>query len=260
MPREIPLELIDLVDFPRDPRKLKPDRDQFYDDADSDDSGLILPKFWRETVLSRKPNLNGSFRKSNSLLLKRELEKTKRLSMVRDPRLLDRSLFAKPPQKVKSPPKKHNTSLPNGTSKSSGSIFDCADDYENLSSAESVFSSSESINSSLPSVGDDLFTSANGANKANNNRSKNGGIDGLDSVSDSDDNDCSFTAFQKKKAKSRKAAKRTKHLESTSTNDDDKVPPIKIDLKRKQVTPPTNKSDKKRSKYQIFVVISRTKH
>lgn len=252
VPREIPLEKIDFIDAPTDPRKPKLEIDQFYDDADDDDSGLVLPRFWRETVLQsaknrdRKPQINGSFRPSNSLVRERTLQKIQRLSMAgarRDPRL-DRSLFTNPPQKIISPSKSHNMSHPNvGTS---SSIFDC-DAAENVSSGESAFSSSsESIGSSLPSAGDDHYTAHN-STKVN----ANDGHDDLDDVSESDDNDCSFTAFQKRKlgTKPKRAAKRAKRLESTSTNDEEKVPFIKMTFKKTKQLTPSRDQKKKNSKY-----------
>lgn len=252
VPREIPLELVDAIDFPRDPRKPKPDEEVFCDD--SDEGGLVLPAFWRETEVKsaiaknreRNPHANRSFRQSNSLVRERALQRTQRLMVAarRDPRL-DRSLFAQPPQKVKSPPKKHNRSYPNIAP--SKSIFDCDDKTENISSPESTFSSSSESLGSLPSVNEDQFTDHNSTKV-----DKNSGTNDLDSLSDSDDNDCSFTAFKKRKlsTNNRRAAKRTKHLESTSPDDDadDKVPPIMIDLKKKQVTPST---EKKNSEYII---------
>lgn len=185
----------------------------------------------------RNTTQNGKFRPSSSLIMKKTLERAQRLGMVaprRDPRL-DRSLFANPPRKVKSPSKPHNRSHPNIAS--SGSIFD-ADD---ISSDQSNFSSSSSESfGKLPSTADDHFADQN-AIKVNEN-----GADDLDSLSD--DNDCSFSAFQKRKlsAKSKRPGKRTKNLKSISINDEEKVPPIRIDLRKKQVTPST---EKKRRKY-----------
>lgn len=256
VPREIPLEKIDFIDAPTDPRKPKPDKDQFYDDADDEDSGLVLPRFWRETILEsaknreRKPHMNGSFRPSNSLIRERTLQKIQRLSMVgarRDPRL-DRGLFAKPPQKIKSPSKAHNMSHPNiGTS---ASIFDC-DAAENISSRESTFSSSSESIGSLPSAGEDHFTAHNSTKVKTNS--------GTEDLSDSDDNDCSFTAFQKRKlgTKPKRVAKRAKRLESTSTNDE-KVPLIKMNFKKtKQLKP--SRVNKKNSKYILTLSILKSK-
>ncbi|XP_055318277.1 uncharacterized protein LOC129576740 isoform X2 [Sitodiplosis mosellana] len=236
VPREIPLDLVDYVDRPKDPRN--PEPEYFCD-------GLVIPRFWRETVLrsemdKNRDRLNGSYKRSNSLVRERTLQRTQRLGMLgarRDPRL-DRSLFANPPRKIASPAKAHNQSHPNVAS---GSIFDCEDATEDVSSVASAFSSSSGSLGSLPSAGDDHF---HNSTKVTNN----GHHDDFDSVSGSDDNDCSFTAFQKRKLgkKTKRAAKRTKHSESTSTNDDDHryIPPIKIDLKKKKVTPTSDKKKK----------------
>lgn len=240
-----------------DPRK-KPEEDCFHDEEVDD--GLVLPKFWRETVLKlanknrdSKSKLNGSFKASNSLLLQRTLERTKRLSMAgprRDPRL-EKSLFANPPKKVVSPAKLHNQSHPNVAS---GSIFDC-DGAENVSSAASAFSSSSESFDSLPSP----IKTLDNSTIVNNT---NGHANDVENISESDDdNDCSFSAFQKRKLgkkTTKRAAKRTKHLESTSTNEEDKyIPRFKIDLKKKKISPLERKkspNDKKKSEY-TFVLL-----
>lgn len=239
------------MDRPKDPRKKKQEDECFHDEEDDD--GLVLPRFWRETVLKlanknrdSKSKLNGAFKASNSLLLKRTLERTQRLSMGgarRDPRL-EKSLFTNPPKKIPSPAKPHNQSYPNVAS---GSIFDC-NDAKNVSSAASAFSSSSESLDSLPSPiknHDDSTIVTNTNGHAN------------DSISESDDdNDCSFTAFQKRKLDkktTKRAAKRTKHLESMSTNEEDKyIPRFKIDLKKKKILQVKRKkspNDKKKSEY-----------
>lgn len=248
VPREIPLEQIDLIDFPRDPRK--PIQEDYFHDENDDD--LVLPRFWRETVLKiaieknqqRNPHLDGSYRRSNSYVRERALQRTQRLATAprTDPRI-DRSFFPTGPRKIITPPKKHNMSQPNIKP---ASIFEC-EDTENISSSEFSSSSSESFNSISP--GENGQTNGHNSTKVNDDVS-------LDSVSGSD-NDCSFSTFQKRKmiTRSTRSAKRVKHLESKS-NDVEKVPPIRIDLKRKQVT--SAKKKKSLSKYTFSIGLRTT--
>lgn len=246
VPREIPLEQIDLIDFPRDPRKPKQE-DYFHDE---NDDGLVLPRFWRETVLKiaidknqqRNSYFDGSYRRSNSYVRERALQRTQRLATAprTDPRI-DRSLFTERPRKIITPPKKHNISQPNIKPTS---IFGC-EDTENVSSSEFSSSSSESMSFNSMSSVENGQTNGYNSTKVNDNVS-------LESLSGSD-NDCSFSTFQKRKmiTRSIRSAKRVKHLESKS-NDEEKVPPIRIDLKRKQVTSAKEKR-KSLSKYTFLI-------
>ncbi|XP_031638528.1 uncharacterized protein LOC116350755 [Contarinia nasturtii] len=245
VPSEIPLEKIDFIDPPKDPRKRKPESQ--YDAFDDDDNdGLALPKFYGEMVIKseiaknqgRSPHLNGSFKRSLSHVRQKAIQKAQRQHLAAprtDPRI-DRTLFSAPPRKVISPPKKQqNTSQPNIKSKS---IFDSNEGTDDISS--SSFSSSFST----PNASDDLFSGHN-STKINDYSPL--------SESDIDSDDNSFMAFSKRKLDTenkrperpvRLVPKRKKYTESTS-NDDEKVPPIRIDLKNKQVTPTIDKKKKK---------------
>lgn len=244
VPREIPLEIIDFIDVPKDPRTRQ--RDEFGDE--DSDYGLPMPRFYYETTLNkamaknreRNVKLNGAFKLSNSYVRQRALQQSKRQSMLparrTDPRL-EKSLFAgRAPRKV-SPPKTLNRSQPN--SKPGQSIFDF--EADSLSSVSSSFSSpDESFGSSLPSAPDNSCID-------HNSTASNIKDDSLDTSSD--DNDCSFTAFKKRKTtmKGKQPAKRTK----TAASKEGKVPPIKIDLKKKKVSS-INRPGTRQSKYISF--------
>lgn len=98
MPIEIPLELNDNMDHLKDPRKSE-QKGYCIRGQNKDDGHLILPSFWRKTVLEaanknrgNKSNLNGSYRLSNSLVIQRSLQR------------IDSS------KKILSPSKSHNQS------------------------------------------------------------------------------------------------------------------------------------------------------
>lgn len=97
-PREIPLEIV----IPQDPRKPKASIDNHHE------NDLVLPSFWRDTVLKAAIEKNcarntaGSFKRSNSLVHQRLLEKTLCLSMVENANP-DDNLFPNPPKSVASP-------------------------------------------------------------------------------------------------------------------------------------------------------------
>lgn len=264
-PREIPLEIIDFIHMPTDPRRKERDD---YGDEDAAYEGLPLPRFWRETVLQaaqnrnreRNAHLDGSFKRSVSYVREKLVQKSQRLSMVApkrtDPRL-EKTLFG-PPRKIASPPKALNRSQP-----VMKSVFE-DENLDGVSSDSSNFSSSASSVSpsfgSLPSVGEDAVYNFSAPNSAPNT----GDPDFLmDSLSDSDE-DCSFAAFTQKTAstqenaptqkcapakkrkkaaaKSKPAAKRTKpNLRSTAK----KVPALKLDFKRKRVVKTENKTESK---------------
>lgn len=186
-----------------------------------------MPRFWREVIIKkeRERNLernfqqNGSFKRSNSYVREKAIQRSQRVGMLaprRDPRL-DRSLF-EPPHKVDSPPKSHNSTQPNMKT----SIFECSNITENISSD----SSSSSFSSAS---GNDGGQSKNHNSTAINNH-------GLDSISDSDD-DYSFSSFNKRKMMTGNKPNVKRQKFSESDDDKDKVPPITIDLKKRKVTP-----------------------
>lgn len=238
------MEKIDFIDEPKDPRRRK--RDEHGDD--DDDFLLPLPRFWRETVLStaqarnldRNYVANGRFKQSTSYIREKLIQKSQRLAQSNQKRIdprLERSLFLDPPRKIASPSnsKPHNSTQPE---MGSGSIFDC-DDMENVSSDSSGSSSPNSFGS-LPSVGDEHYNAHSSTKVINSD---------IDSKSDSDE-DYSFGAFKKKQMIQlpRRTTRASKRLESSSA--DEKVPPIKIDLKKKLVQ--SVKPKKPQSKFTLF--------
>lgn len=270
------MEIIDHIDRPTDPRR--PKRDEI---GDEDDEELPYPRFWRETILSnaiarnqdRNFVANGRFKQSNSFVRERLLQSSQRLAQANQKRIdprLERSLFSAPPRKVEAKLKSHNSTLP---TEKSGSIFD-SEDMEDVSSQ----SSSSSSFSSVPSDNDDHYN-AHSSTQVNN----------LDMVSNSDsEGDYSFNAFTKKtrmvkkhdtseedvtivpdvpnapstsrasgtpsasgaSTAPRRSTRASMRLEKSTT--EEKVPPIKIDLKKKQVR--TTKTKKPQSK-TIFIFI-----
>lgn len=252
----IPLEKIDYIDPPEDPRRqMKDER------GDDDEIELPLPKFWRETVLysaiqknqERNYVANGKFKQSNSYVREKMIQASKRTAMANqrrvDPRL-ERSLFSGPPRKVVTTTKSHNVSQPN---MKSGSIFD-DDVLDNVSSASSTSSMSPANSiESLPSVNDHDHFNAHSSTQVINNKDadfKSGSES--DSESSGSDADYSFSSFNKKKLtmSTRRSTRATKRLESSSADEKvppiklGKVPPIKIDLKKKLVKTSTNKKPK----------------
>lgn len=268
------MEIIDHIDRPTDPRR--PKRDELGDEDDQDQE-FPLPRFWRETILSKaiekNQNRNGRFKHSNSFIRERLLQSNRRLAQANQKRIdprLERSLFSAPTRKVEAKTKSHNSTLP--TAKS-GSIFDS----ENMEDVSSESSSSSSF-SSVPSDNDDQYN-AHSSTQVNN----------LDMVSNSDsEGDYSFNAFTNKaqmvkkhdrseedvksvpnvsNAPNTSRASDTPGTSGTSTapkrftrasmrleksTAEEKVPPIKIDLKKKQVR--TTKTKTPQSK-NIFMII-----
>lgn len=221
-PREIPLEKIDFIDPPSDPRKRDLTFNDNHDFDGTDDVCLLLPQFYRQVMITsemakHKERSPAGFKPSISHIRQKIAQK---LAPRVDPRL-ERNLFVGPPRKVVSPPNNNlNKSQPN---MKNSSIFDFGDDSDDFTSPE--FSSSD--DSSIPIVHDDQIS----ANES--------------------ETDHSFVAFAKRKStmKNKKpAAKRPKHNDAEQL-----VPPIKINLKKKQVTPTNTKKTK--SKRIIFICI-----
>lgn len=240
---EIPLEIIDFIDIPKDPRTQR--RDDFGDE-DAAYEGLVVPSFWRETILKsaqqknfeRNVHLNGSFKQSMSFVREKQIQRIQRQSMVqrRDPRLqrYNESLFETAPRKISSPPKALNKSEPNITP------ADVFGDTGNVSSDDEKFSSQSSA---TPSVIDEP---SNITVTSNHNKMS-------ESLSESEDEEVfRFSEFAQKRIKAAintQASKRTKYDETSS---DKKVPPIRIKLPKKRVTPAKNKN-KNKSKCNVHL-------
>lgn len=204
---EIPLERIDLISLPEDPRSKLPDYCYTSEDGDSFPWTLPIPRFWREVIrqveqrFNQERTLNGQPKLSTSLIRQRVLQQTQRVGMAAqrrvDPRL-ERSLFTNAPRKVPSSSKLHNQSVPGLKT----SIFDVENAEDVSSDSSSSLSFSSSANESGPSKK---------RTRQNNNL--------FDDLSD-DDDDLSFSTFNKRR------------LTDDRTNSKKKnVSPIKNDLK-----------------------------
>lgn len=238
----IPLEKIDLIHPPQDPRSIKRDE---WGDEDAERELLPLPRFWRETVLkaAREKNeerngyLNGSFKRSTSYVRECFIQNCQRLSMTsnrKDPRLerLERSLF-EPPRKVenKSPKKDLNQSQPNIKS-----TFD-EDNLDGVSSDSSSFSSAESSAESfgsLPDFDEKKGNVPNGASK--------------DSDSDDDNTFAAFNQKRKARANSKPAAKRVKPNSKPTAvakkkEETKKAPTTTMSLRNRRSAPVKNESE-----------------
>lgn len=222
-PKDIPLEKIDFIDEPKDPRRTKRNYCPFNYDHE-----LKFPKFWRETICqseqarNRERNFqqNGSFKRSNSYVRERALQRSERAMQRigagprRDPRL-EKTLFS-PPRRILSPQKSANTS------RTQKSIFENNDESTDTSS---LTPPSDSYGSTS-SAANDAFNGF-GSSKADN----------ADVDSASSDGDYSFNAFtnkRKTRSSAKQQPKKSKYVESSSTKE--KVPPIRINIKKNQVT------------------------
>lgn len=231
-PRDIPLEIIDFIDAPIDPRVKK-----FNYCITNYDHPMPLPVFWRETIVQseqarnreRNGQQNGSYKRSNSYIRERTekaLQRRQRVGVAqrRDPRL-DKGLFTEPPRKISSPKKTIDTSR----KRKSTSIF------ENNGVLSDVSSDSSSLTPTSKSCSSPSnFTQFEGFSSAKTNN-----VD-LDSLSS--DEDCSFISFKNRKTKST-----TKQAPKTSLSNKEKVSPIRIDLRKKRVTANSNKKGKRDS-------------
>lgn len=211
-PKQIPLEKIDLIDEPRDPRR------PFCPD-DIVDLWLILPTFFAETRVEdalaknrdRNWKSNGAFKRSTSYVRQQALQSSRLVPHKRvDPRL-DRYLFADPPKKVVTPPISLNKSQPKMRT---------------------------TLTSSDTSELDDVSSNASMSPVSDNNSSANNRSSIISSPSESDD-DCTFQAYKKRKVTTRNKKKKKRQNEQLfgSSSNDERVPAFKIDLKKGKVTP-----------------------